>query len=50
MSETMTIELDEVKADPKAWRTMGELVTEQLDYQTGKFYPQAHRAAQACAH
>jgi transposase len=37
VSETIVIEPDEVKADPQAWRKMGELVTEQLDYQTGKF-------------
>ena len=37
VSETIVIEPDEVKADPGAWRKMGELITEQLDYQTGKF-------------
>ena len=37
VSETIIIEPAEVKADPQAWRKMGELVTEQLDYQTGKF-------------
>lgn len=37
VSETIVIEPDEVKSDPQAWRKMGELITEQLDYQTGKF-------------
>ena len=37
VSETIVIEPDEVKAAPQAWRKMGEAVTEQLDYQPGKF-------------
>ena len=28
---------DEVKADPAAWRCMGEEVTEQLDYEPARF-------------
>ena len=37
VSETILIEPEEVKADPQAWRKIGEAVTEQLDYQPGKF-------------
>lgn len=37
VSETIVIEPDEVKSNPGTWRKMGELITEQLDYQTGKF-------------
>jgi transposase len=37
VSDTIVIVPDEVKAHPQAWRKTGELVTEQLDYQAGKF-------------
>jgi transposase len=32
------IEPDEVVADPKAWRSIGEEITEQLDYKPARFF------------
>lgn len=37
VSERVIVDPDEVKADPDAWRIMGEEVTEQIDYQPAKF-------------
>ena len=35
--EEKVIEPDEVRADPAAWRRIGEEVSEQLDYEPGRF-------------
>lgn len=43
------IDPEPVKAQPENWRCIGQEVTEQLDYEPGRFSSPPHRAPQICS-